>query len=139
MFRILAYFMYNVNGYIMKNKRIVIVEDEKSIRDLYQYKLKISGYDVRSTSDGESGLELIREFMPDLILLDLMMPVMNGEDMLEKLREFDWAKDIRVIVLTNISKDEAPAKLRFLGVDRYVVKAHHTPQQIVDFVKTVLS
>ena len=131
--------MYNVNGYIMKNKRIVIVEDEKSIRDLYQYKLKISGYDVRSTSDGESGLELIREFMPDLILLDLMMPVMNGEDMLEKLREFDWAKDIRVIVLTNISKDEAPAKLRFLGVDRYVVKAHHTPQQIVDFVKTVLS
>ena len=64
--------------------------------------------------------------------------MMSGEDMLEQLRSYDWAKDIKVIVLTNISKDEAPAKLRLLNVDRYVVKAHHTPQQIVDIVREIL-
>ena len=77
--------------------------------------------------------------MPDLILLDLRMPVLSGEEMLEALRENDWAKNIKVIVLTNISKDEAPAKLRLLDVDQYIVKAHHTPAQIVDIVQKVLN
>ena len=63
---------------------------------------------------------------------------MSEEDMLEKLRTYDWAKDIKVIVLTTISKDEAPAKLRFLDVERYIVKAHHTPQQIIDIVNELL-
>ena len=66
------------------------------------------------------------------------MPVKNGEDMLEELRQFDWGKDIKVIILTNISKDEAPQKLRLLNVDRYVVKAHYTPKQVVDIVKEVI-
>ena len=124
---------------LMKNTKIAIIEDEQSIRDLYLHKLKLSGYQVKSADNGETGLALITEFVPDLILLDLRMPVMTGEDMLETLREYDWAKDIRVLILTNISKDEAPAKLRFLNVDRYIVKAHHTPQQIVDIVNEILS
>ena len=119
--------------------KIAIVEDEKSIRDLYSYKFKLSGYEVKTAENGIKGLELIEEFMPDLILLDLRMPLLSGEDMLELLRENDWAKDIKVIVLTNISKDEAPAKLRFLDVDQYIVKAQHTPAQIVDIVQKVLA
>ncbi|MEI9913440.1 MAG: response regulator [Candidatus Saccharibacteria bacterium] len=91
------------------------------------FKLKKEGFDVQDAGDGEQGLELIKNFRPDLILLDLLMPIKNGEDMLEELRQFNWAKDIRVIVLTNISKDEAPSKLRLLNVDRYIVKAHYTP------------
>ncbi len=119
--------------------KIAIIEDEKSIRDLYSYKFKLSGYEVKTAENGIKGLELIEEFMPDLILLDLRMPLLSGEDMLELLRENDWAKDIKVIVLTNISKDEAPAKLRFLDVDQYIVKAQHTPAQIVDIVQKVLA
>ncbi|MCL5113482.1 MAG: response regulator [Patescibacteria group bacterium] len=119
--------------------KIAIIEDEQSIRDLYSFKLELNGYKVKTAENGQKGLELIQQFMPDLILLDLRMPVLSGEEMLEALRENDWAKNIKVIVLTNISKDEAPAKLRLLDVDQYIVKAHHTPAQIVDIVQKVLN
>jgi DNA-binding response OmpR family regulator len=85
------------------------------------------------------GLEITEAFRPDVILLDLKMPIMNGDEMLERLRETEWGANTRVMVLTNISKDEAPGTLRFLNVDRYIVKAHHTPGQIVDMVREVLS
>jgi DNA-binding response OmpR family regulator len=77
-------------------------------------------------------------FQPDLILLDVRMPYMNGDEMLEHVRSTEWGSRPRVIILTNISKDEAPMKLRFLNVDRYIVKAHYTPQQVVDVVREVL-
>jgi DNA-binding response OmpR family regulator len=119
-------------------KKLIIIEDELSIRDLYSFKFKLEGFDVSVAENGEEGLKIIEKVRPDLILLDLKMPIMNGEDMLEQLRTYDWSKDIKVIVLTNISKDEAPAKLRFLNVERYIVKAHHTPQQIVDIVNEII-
>jgi DNA-binding NarL/FixJ family response regulator len=59
---------------------------------------------------------------------------MSGDVMLEKLRAKSWGSNMRVIVLTNISKDEAPSKLRLLGVDRYIIKAHYTPSQIIEMV-----
>lgn len=119
--------------------RIAVIEDDAPIRELYDFKLKNDGFIVRSAEDGNKGLYLVKDFRPNLILLDLLMPVMNGEDMLEELRQLDWGKDIKVIILTNISKDEAPPKLRLLNVDRYIVKAHYTPKQVVDIVKDVLA
>ena len=121
-----------------KTYKIAVIEDDVPIRELYVFKLKKEGFDVQSAGDGIEGLEMVSSFKPDLILLDLLMPNKNGEDMLEELRQFDWAKSIRVIVLTNISKDEAPSKLRLLNVDRYIVKAHYTPHQVVDIVRKVL-
>lgn len=118
--------------------KILIVEDEVAIAHMYQFKLQQSGYDADCAYDGAQGLALAEEIKPDLILLDLRMPVMTGDDMLEKLRATDWGSGIRVIVLTNISRDEAPTKLRFLNVDRYVVKAHHTPLQITQMVNEIL-
>lgn len=106
---------------------------------MYQFKLQQNGYLVEIAHDGVSGLKLIKKSLPDLILLDLKMPGMPGDEMLEKLRAKPWGGDVRVIILTNISKNEAPQKLRFLNVDRYVVKAHHTPAQIVKIVEEVLS
>ena len=119
-------------------KKIVVVEDEPSIQQLYVYKLENDGFEVRAASNGQEGLALIKGFEPDLILLDLRMPVMSGDVMLEKLRSTDWGSSVRVVVLTNISKDEAPRNLRFLSVDRYIVKAHHTPSQIVAIVEEIL-
>ena len=118
--------------------KVVVVEDERSINDMYRMKLRLSGFDVETAYNGEEGLEVIESFDPDLILLDLRMPIMSGDVMLEKLRETDKGADIRVIILTNISRDEAPHNLRFLHVDRYIVKAHHTPTQVIDVVKDVL-
>jgi DNA-binding NarL/FixJ family response regulator len=67
------------------------------------------------------------------------MPEMSGDEMLEKIRATDWGSKPRVIILTNISRDEAPHNLRFLNVDRYIVKAHHTPSQVIDIVNEVIS
>jgi DNA-binding response OmpR family regulator len=119
-------------------KKILIVEDDKQIAEMYKFKIANSGYDVKCSYDGKQGLEIAELFRPDLIMLDLRMPVMSGDEMLEILRTKDWSKNIKVIVLTNISKDEAPSKLRLLGVDRYIVKAHHTPSQIVQIITEVI-
>lgn len=105
---------------------------------LYRHKLETEGFAVFTAGNGQEGLEVCERERPDIILLDLLMPMMGGAEMLSRLRAFEWAGDIRVIVLTNISKDEAPGALRFLNVDRYAVKAHHTPAQVVDMVKEVL-
>lgn len=122
----------------MAKQKIAIIEDEPSICEMYQMKLLSNGFDVRVAYDGEEGLKLAKSFKPELILLDIKMPVMSGDEMLEKLRQTDWGADIRVMILTNISRDEAPKNLQFLHVDRYIVKAHHTPTQIVDIVKEIL-
>jgi DNA-binding response OmpR family regulator len=121
-----------------KQYKIAIVEDERSIRDLYLTKLELSGFDVQTATNGVEGLQLVQEFNPDLLLLDIYMPVMNGDEMLIKVREQEWGANVRVVVLTNISRDEAPSVLRFLRVDRYVVKAHYTPAQIEEIVREIL-
>lgn len=122
----------------MLKTKLAIVEDDIAIATMYEFKLQNDGYDVRRAGDGKTGLELLEKFQPELVLLDLKMPVMGGDEMLARLRETEWGAGVRVIVLTNISRDEAPSALRFLNVDRYLVKAHHTPKQIVDVVNEVL-
>lgn len=118
--------------------KIIVIEDDVAISSMYEFKLRNCGYDVRTAANGQLGLDEIQAFNPDLILLDMRMPVMSGDQMLEKARSTEAGSNMRVIVLTNISKDEAPTNLRFLNVDRYIVKAHHTPSQVLDIVKEVM-
>ncbi|HEY8998721.1 MAG TPA: response regulator [Candidatus Saccharimonadales bacterium] len=118
--------------------KVAIVEDDHDLQYLYKLKLGLAGFDVATAGNGKEGLEVAKDFAPDIILLDLMMPVMNGSEMLAELRSHAWGSDVRVVVLTNISKDEAPQALRFLHVDRYIVKAHQTPAQIVNIIYEVL-
>ena len=118
--------------------KAVVVEDDPDIQYLYKLKLEREGFVVVTADDGIQGLKVIEEFQPHIVLLDLMMPIMNGSEMLARMRSEPWGSDARVIVLTNISKDEAPQVLRFLSVDRYIVKAHHTPAQVVAVVREVL-
>ncbi len=117
---------------------VVVIEDEPAISEMYRLKLKNMGFVVHTARDGQQGLDVCQQHMPDLILLDLKMPVMSGDEMLKELRKTTWGADIRVVILTNISRDEAPHDLRLLNVDRYIVKAHHTPSQVVDIVKEIL-
>ncbi len=120
-------------------KKAVIVEDDSAILFMYKLKLESSGLDVQTAVNGLEGLKIIKSFSPDIVLLDLKMPLMSGDTMLERMRQTEWGSSIRVIVLTNISKDEAPSMLRLLNVDRYLVKAHHTPSQVLEVVNDVLS
>lgn len=117
---------------------ILIVEDDEPIRGLYESKFTSAGYDVLTARDGLDGYQKAEKHTPALILLDLRMPVMSGEEMLAKMRATDWGSSIRVVILTNISKSEAPMALRYLRVDRYVTKVHHTPAQIVEMVREIL-
>lgn len=118
--------------------KIAVIEDDLNIQNMYKFKLELSGFSVAVASNGQEGFKVVEKFRPDLIMLDLKMPVMSGEEMLALLRENSWSHDIRVIVLTNISKSEAPQSLRFLNVDRYIVKAHSTPAQIIEVVRDIL-
>ena len=120
------------------NTKIAIIEDETPIANMYRFKLELNGYDVRMAHDGQKGLTLCKDYLPDLVLLDIRMPVMDGVEMLEKMRATEWGSGLKVIILTNISKDEAPSNLRFLHVDQYIVKAHHTPQQVVNIIEEIL-
>lgn len=118
--------------------KAVVVDDDNDVQFLYKHKLEKDGFTVYAAINGQQGLQVIERWKPDIVLLDLLMPVMSGSEMLARLRSTEWGSEIRVIVLTNISKDEAPPALRFLNVDRYVVKAHHTPSQIAEVVREVL-
>lgn len=102
-------------------------------------KFELENFDVQVAFSGRDGLKLIKQTNPDLVLLDLCMPHMSGDEMLAKLRATEWGADVPVIILTNLSRAEAPAALRFLGVERYIVKANHTPSQIASIVNEVLS
>ena len=136
------YGMYGMITIILKDTymfKIAIIEDDKPIQHLYKTKLEIDGFGVVTADNGKEGLTMLEYEMPDLILLDLKMPEMSGDEMLACLRESEWGAGMRVVILTNISRDEAPSALRFLSVDRYIVKAHHTPKQIVDVVHEVLN
>ncbi len=118
--------------------KVLVVEDDIDLQFLYKLKLEHEGFEVATAINGEKGLELAKSFKPKIILLDLMMPVMGGAEMLAHLRSEEWGSDMRVIILTNISKDEAPQSLRFLRVDRYIVKAHHTPAQVISIVHEII-
>lgn len=122
----------------MTSVNIAIIEDEVSLLRLYEAKLRREGFGVVVASNGSDGYKMLRSTLPDLLLLDLRMPGMQGEELLAKIRSQDWGASMRVIILTNLSRDEAPSSLRFLHVDRYIVKAHYTPSQVVDVVREVL-
>mgnify|MGYP001585924668 CR=1 FL=1 len=124
-----------------KNKMssIAIVEDDQAIAQMYRIKFEAEGYSVQTADNGKAGLLLIETMKPDIVLLDIMMPEMNGDAVLEKLRSVPWGKDLKVIILTNMGEQEAPPKLKELGVLAFIVKAEMTPRQVADLVKKHLS
>lgn len=119
--------------------RVAIIEDDQAISQMYRIKFEAEGYEVETAANGKLGLELADKMRPDIILLDLMMPEMNGDEMLTQLRKTDWGKDIRVVILTNMGEQEAPAGLKELGVKRFIVKAEMTPRQVAEMVKAELA
>ncbi len=119
--------------------KVAIVEDDVAIAQMYRIKFESEGFEVETAENGKLGLEMVEKFRPDIILLDLMMPEMPGDQMLDALRKTEWGKDIKVIILTNMGEQEAPDNLKNLGVRRFIVKAEMTPRQVAEMVKTELT
>jgi DNA-binding response OmpR family regulator len=119
--------------------KIAIVEDDLAIAQMYRMKFEAEGFHVDNAENGKLGLALCEQLKPDLVLLDLMMPEMNGDEMLEKMRATDWGKHIKVIILTNVGEQEAPEKLKSLDVKAYIVKAEMTPKQVAELARQQLA
>ena len=119
--------------------KIAIIEDDPVINQMYRMKFEADGFEVQIADNGKRGVELVENFHPDLILLDLQMPSMNGAEALAAIRSHDWGKDIPVIILTNLGEEEAPKALKDLGIHSYIVKADLTPRQVVTRSKEALN
>lgn len=118
--------------------KIAIIEDDQTISQMYRMKFEADGFEVRLASDGKHGVGLVESFQPDIILLDIQMPEMSGDEALSQIRAHDWGKDIPVIILTNMGHEESPKRLESLDVSSYIVKADLTPSQVVARVKKTL-
>lgn len=118
--------------------KIAIIEDDQVISQMYRMKFEADGFEVQLAENGEQGVALVQGFKPDIILLDLQMPHMDGSEALAQIRAHDWGKDIPVIILTNLGEEEAPKSLKALGIHSYIVKADLTPRQVVTRVKETL-
>ncbi len=119
-------------------KNIAIIEDDPAILQMYKIKFESEGFSVYTAENGEAGLMLCENIRPDLVLLDLMMPIMNGDEMLTKLRQTDWGKDMRVVVLTNVSEAKIAEKVKRLGVVDILTKAQLTPATVVDKIRSYI-
>lgn len=118
--------------------KIAIIEDDQAICQMYRFKFEAEGFEVETAENGKLGLELVQHFRPDIILLDLMMPVMSGDEMLVKLRAEAWGKSVKVVILTNTGEQELPPALKLLGVAAVILKANMTPRQVAELVKKQL-
>jgi len=118
--------------------KILLVEDDKSLREIYYVRLKAEGYDIVSAGDGEEALAIAIKERPDLIVSDVMMPKISGFDMLDILRSTSETKNIKVIMMTALSSEDQRARGEALGADRYLVKSQVGIEDVVRTVHDVL-
>jgi len=120
------------------SQKIVIVEDNQDLAEIYKTRLELLGYTCFIAYNGITGLYFIQKELPDLVLLDLMIPDIAGGEVLATMRHSAWGKNIKVLVISNLNESEAPAGLRQLGIEDYVIKATMTNDTIDRLVNKVL-
>lgn len=119
-------------------KKILIVEDDKFLRELIAQKLLKENYDIAEAVDGERGIEAVKKEKPDLVLLDLILPGIDGFGVLAKIKEDPELAKIPIIILSNLGQKEDIERGLKLGADDYLIKAHFTPGEIIEKIKGVL-
>ena len=118
--------------------KILLVEDEEMLAIMYEVKFKNEGFDLIKALDGAQGLEMAKSTQPNFILLDIIMPKIDGFSVLKSLKEEESTKDIPVMMLTNLGQDEDIERGRQMGAVGYLVKANITPAEVVEAVKVEL-
>jgi CheY-like chemotaxis protein len=121
--------------------KILLVEDDAILVEMYQAKFELEGHDVRIAVNGEECLNTLQEFQPDLILLDILMPKLNGFHVLKEIKKQPALRQIPVILLTNLGQAEVDMNqelAKALGVSDYLIKSHHTPDEVVSKAVKVL-
>lgn len=120
-------------------KKILLVEDDQTISWLYKTKLEVDGYIVVTADNGVDAIKLAKQEKPDLVLLDVIIPQLDGFTVLEELKKDETTKNAPVIMLTNLGTDEDREKGKSLGAVDYLVKANMTPQEVSEAVKKFLN
>ena len=120
------------------SKKIIIVEDNTALAEIYKTRLELLGYTCFVAYNGITGLYFIQKEVPDLVLLDLMIPDISGGQLLATMRATDWGKNIPVYVISNLNETEAPKDLRDLGISGYSVKAMMTEDTVDKIVNGIL-
>lgn len=119
-------------------KKILIIEDDKILADMYAVKFKKEGFDIIETQNGFEGVELAQKEKPDLILLDIILPQMDGFSILTSFKSNDELKNIPVILLTNLGQEGDIQKGKSLGAVDYLTKSNTTPAEVIAKVKEIL-
>ncbi|HEY6736476.1 MAG TPA: response regulator [Candidatus Saccharimonadia bacterium] len=122
--------------------KILLVEDDTILVEMYQAKFEIEGHDVHVATNGEECLKILKEFKPELILLDILMPKLNGFHVLKEIKKQPDLRQIPVILLTNLGQAEVDMNqelAKALGVNDYLIKSHHTPDEVVSKADKVLA
>lgn len=117
---------------------ILLAEDDRFVSDIYKRKLDTEGYEVLFAPDGREALKIMEEIVPDLVLLDIMMPFVDGMEVLQKMKGDPRWKFIPVVMLTNLAEKENIEKSISMGADGYIIKAHFTPSEVMQKIRTVL-
>lgn len=120
-------------------KTILIIEDDQFLSSMYAEKFTLEGFHVLLALDGLTGLTMATESDPDIILLDLILPKLDGLSILKRIRSTKQAAHIPVVVLTNLGDTGQVEKGKALGADDYLVKAHFVPSEVVDRVRALLA
>ncbi|MDZ7798022.1 MAG: response regulator [Patescibacteria group bacterium] len=121
-----------------KKQKILLVEDDTFLSGMYVSKLDIEGFETVLASEGKQGLKMVKQENPDLILLDIILPKMDGFEILKEIRKDKKTKDIPVILLTNLGQKKDVDKAFNLGAVDYLIKAHFMPSEVVEKIKKTL-
>ena len=123
-----------------KNKKasVLIIEDDSYISDMYRIKLESEDFEVIITGDGMAGIKVLEKRRPDIVLLDVVMPKIDGFNVLKIIKKNPELKEIPIVLLTNLSQKENVEKGFELGADSYIIKAHFTPSEVIEKIKDIL-
>ena len=121
-----------------KKNTILLIEDDAFVSDVYQTKLSHEVFEISMAENGIKAMERLEKITPDIILLDIVMPYMDGKEVLKRLKKDKKWENIPVIILTNLSQKEEVEELLEKGADDYLIKSHFTPSEVVGKIKSLL-
>ncbi len=119
-------------------KQILLVEDDPFLIDIYATKFKEMGFDIDIARDGSQALRKILEKKIELVLLDIVLPQVDGWEILERIKQEDSLKDLKVVILSNLGQKSEVDRAFALGATKYLIKAHYTPSEVVEEIKKIL-